>query len=89
MHVPASVSHHQVGQITFRHNDHFCVGCSLLVLLNLYIKLIKIILFILLRLGVKYGTNSSAGMFFTVRAELTFSIQYRVLLALMLIYIVV
>jgi hypothetical protein len=90
MHVSAPVSHHQVEQVTFRHDDHFCVGCSLHVLLKLYIKFIKIILFLLLRvIGVEYGTKSSAGTFFSVRAELTFSIQCRVLLAVMPVYIVV
>jgi len=59
MHVAAPVSHHQVEQVTFRHSDHFCVGSSLNVLLKLYIKFIKTIFFLLLRLlGVEYGTKS-------------------------------
>jgi len=57
MHVSAPVSHHQVEQVTIRHSDHFCVGCSLNV--KLYIKFIKINLFLLLRLlGVEYDTKS-------------------------------
>lgn len=51
MHVSAPMSHHQVEQVTFRHSDHFCVGCSLSVrIVKAVYQVIKIILFLLLRL---------------------------------------